>query len=284
VSHDETLAWLADLQARFGTMLRTPLDRASGTLRAPTDGYDAALCDDLLPGPHGDARARLAVYHRQYWFRLFTVLQGEYPLTARLLGMWTFNELAARYLAAHPPSHVDVQRVAHALVPYLTETLAGASTYAAVPSAALVEAATLDAAFARVFLAPEVTPLDAAALATRGGDARLSLAPTVALYVEHWPLVALRRRALDEPGEQALSLGPRLAAPQHWAIFRTERGHGVAPLEPLAHRLFTLLAERPLADALGVLESDCTEAARSRLPGRVQAWLAQSMRLGFWCA
>ena len=36
-------AWLLELQARFGAMLRTPLDRSSGELRAETAAYDAAL-------------------------------------------------------------------------------------------------------------------------------------------------------------------------------------------------------------------------------------------------
>ena len=281
MSDPETLAWLADLQARFGAMLRTPLARASGALRAPTNAYDAQLCADVQPAPQTDERERLAVYHRQYWYRLFTVLQNEYPLTARLLGMWRFNELAARYLVAHPPSHFDLQAVARQLVPFLASTCE--STYGGVPSAAILGAATLDHAFARVFLAPEVTPLDPKTLARSLGAARLRLSPAVALFVEHWPLVALRRRALDEPGEHALPLPSELATAQHWAIFRTDKGHGLASLEPRAHRLFTLLAERPFTEALALLESGCTEAERAALPARVQSWLAQSMRLGFWC-
>ena len=33
-------AWLADFQARFGDVVRTPLDRATGTLTATPERYD----------------------------------------------------------------------------------------------------------------------------------------------------------------------------------------------------------------------------------------------------
>jgi hypothetical protein len=57
---------LLDLQARFGAMLRTPLDRSSGELRAETSAYDAALTEAVLPTETLSAAERLAVYHRQY--------------------------------------------------------------------------------------------------------------------------------------------------------------------------------------------------------------------------
>lgn len=89
--------WLAELQARFGSVLRTPLDRSTGTLSATPETYDPILVAQVSD-PRG-----LAIYNRQVWFRLFEVLQSAFPLTARLLGLWQFNFYASRFLEGNPP-------------------------------------------------------------------------------------------------------------------------------------------------------------------------------------
>jgi Putative DNA-binding domain len=274
VTDPRTEAWLADFQRRFSDLIRTPLDRSRGTLRALGEHYDAELTADV----QGAARERLAVYHRQYWFRLFTTLQREYPLCARLLGMWNFNGLAADYLRAHPPAHYDLQRCAHAFVPFLEQTTRGKRLLSGIPSEALCESARIDRAFSRVFLAPEVAPL--AQLPRENLAAvQLQLAPTVELVTETWPWLELRKQVA---ASEKFALPGRHARPLHFAVFRTATGHGVAPLEPVAHRLFSLLAERPIGAALAELEASCDEAVRQSLPGQVQTLLARSVKLAFW--
>lgn len=278
----KTIAWLADLQQRFGSALRTPLDRSTGSLRALTRSYDATLCRALLDGPHLSARDRLAVYHRQYWYRLFTTLQTEYALTARLTGMWSFNELAARYLARHPPSAHDLRRIADHFVTFLHDDLRGRAHFGNVPVAALLEAATLDLTYARVFFAPEVKLLDPARLAEGLASRRLKLSPAVCLVEEHWPLVTLRRTALTHQGDGAIPLPPRLEAPQYWAILRNDEGHGLVELDERSYRLFNYLSELPVGEALATLEAGCDGREKPTLPARVQRWLRESMRAGFW--
>jgi hypothetical protein len=276
--------WLATLQQHFGDMLRTPLDRSRGSLHAQTQAYARALCDAVEDGVHTGARERLAIYHRQYWFRLFGVLQREYRLTARLLGMWQFNELAARYLRAHPPSAHDLQHIAHAFPAFLARHLP-ASGHAGVRGDVLGEAAQLDATFSRVFLAPEVRLLAPAQLAGPELPARqLRLAHSVALFREHWPLVALRRTLMHDTSESAVAVPARLASPGHWVIFRVDDGHQLAEIDARAYRLFTLLCELPVGEALARLESECDPGERPALPQRVQHWLRESMRVGFWLA
>src|SRR5262249_13076605 len=98
--------WLADLQARFGSVLRTPLDRSTGRLRASEESYPGAAVADVVDG------RGLAVYNRQYWFRLLNALSTAYPITAALLGHWKFNDYAARFLSEHPPRSWDLDRAA----------------------------------------------------------------------------------------------------------------------------------------------------------------------------
>src|SRR4051812_20796298 len=80
-------AWLLELQATFGDVLRTPLSSATGTFCADTAAYPAALLARVTSRAEISQAERLAVYHRQYWFRLFTLLQGAFPLTANLIGL-----------------------------------------------------------------------------------------------------------------------------------------------------------------------------------------------------
>ncbi len=260
--------WLGDFQARFGTVLRTPLDRSTGTLRATPSAYDPAV--DAPPG-------RLAVYNRQYWFRLFSVLQDAFPLTTRLFGHWLFNDHATRFLLERPPSGWDVGRVPDGFEAFLAGALDTPDRDA------VLEAARIDAAWRRIFTAPPAapyrpTPQDAARLL----DARLVPSPALALIEEHWPLLELRRKVLGDAGEARVPLPPRLPRSSWWALVRTDAGIGRLPLDAREGELMELLQRVPVRDALAQLEAACEPAERAGLPERTRAWLARSVQLDFW--
>ncbi|HKO90296.1 MAG TPA: hypothetical protein VJU61_04040, partial [Polyangiaceae bacterium] len=181
------------------------------------------------------------------------------------------------------PSHYDLQRAAPGFEPFVTGFLAHLASFEGVPSAALLEAASIDAAMSRVFLAPETRPLKPAALvAAELPQRRLRQAENVALVREHWPLIALRRSAQAQASTTRLALPPRLEAPQHWLIMRKGQGHLYVQLPVLAYRLYALLAEQPVGDALGRLEQECSDAERRTLPALVQSWLRQGMEHELW--
>jgi len=280
--------WLEPFQTRFGAMLRTPLARGSGTLRASKEKYGAVIKGEALPGPRTPGDERLAVYNRQYWFRLFGLLQSAFPLTASLLGYWLFNEYATRYLLAHPPRSWNIDRVPDAFDGFFSEQLGRdpiriAGSARRVPPAALREAARIDAAWRRVFFAEAVTPYRPSAEdAPRLLDSRLVPSPAVAIFEEHWPLLELRRRIVTESGEAAIPLPAKLPRSQWWALVRKPGGIGQLPLETREAELFVLLRGRAIRDALARLESSCMGAEASELPAKAQAWLAHSVELDFW--
>lgn len=279
-------AWLARFQASFGAAIRAPLDRSTGTLRATPEAYPRDL--DVRDAANATAAARLGVYQRQYWFRLFTALQESYPLTTRLLGHWRFNELAGRFLLARPPLHWDLDVAPDGFDRWLAEALPdeGLEVDAdgrRAPREALVEGATLDAAHRELFRAPSRMPFrptadDAARLST----ARLVPSPAVRVLRETWPWVTARARAIAEPSERALVLPAPLAAPRWWALLRRDDGAAALPLEPREGELLLLLRAHPLDHALATLSDACAPAERDALPARVQGWLARSVQLGFW--
>ena len=263
----EAPAWLADLQARFGGAIRTPLDRATGTLTAATHAYDEEIARETRA-------ERLAVYNRQYWFRLFDVMHRAFPLTTRLFGAWAFNEHAARFLIARPPRSWDVDRVPDGFDAFL------ATTHPAGPH---VEAARIDAAYRDVFRAPEVTPYrptrdDAATLL----DAQLVPSPAVAIVEEHSALVELRRAILDRPADARVDAPPSHDDVRSWVIVRGEEATATLPLERREAELLRLLADAPIRHALARLEATCTDEERATLPNQTRAWLARSVQLGLW--
>lgn len=286
MNREQTLTWLADFQRSFGAALCTPLANTGGTLHVDHARYPSAACARVIARPELSAAARLGVYNRQYWLRLLNTLQRALPLTSRLFGLWSFNQRAMQFLSEHPPRTQDLESACDGFDRYLETALTRESVpcperEAVVPRAALLEAATIDLAFKRVFLAP---PQPAFQLSGEEDLTRVGLQPSAAFacVAEHWPLVRVRTGLLGPEAPHVVALPERLPAAQRWALFRTERGVGQLALEPEHARLLELLSAHTVADALARLESERDAADRETLPERVQRWLAQSVRLGFF--
>lgn len=272
MNRSATEAWLADIQRRFGELVRTPLDATSGTLRAQPKRYD----ETLVAAVQGAARARLAVYNRQYWFRLLTVMQHSWQLTARLLGLFHFNLHAQAFLLEHPPCEYDLRSATlgfdHYLAARRTEPL-------------VLEAAALDATFARVFHAPAEPRFDPKKHSRRALlQRKLIRSSAYARFEEHWPLVELRSQLQDDSSESAEPAPPPLRAAQTWAIYRNPQGIAQLHLTPWQARLMTLLEHHPLGEALALLEAEAPAETRSSLPDQTQTWIAQAIHHGFWTA
>ena len=275
-------SWLADFQQRFGDAIRTPLDRSSGTLTATPSAYADALVSMTTDGPATGRTERIAVYNRQYWFRLFTAFHDAYPLTTRLFGAWEMNEHVARFLSARAPNHWDLATATEGFDSFLEADLAveGEGT-----RRTLIDAARIDRAWQRVFLAPAAPKFRFSETdAERLLDARLRLSPAVAFVVEHAPLMDLRRRVMNEPSDPRVAMPAPFDPPQSrsWALVRRDEGTLQIPLDAREAQLFELLAQHTVRDALARLEAACTEDERKILPQKTRAWLARSVENDFW--
>ncbi|MCS6898964.1 MAG: putative DNA-binding domain-containing protein [Myxococcales bacterium] len=273
-------SWLVALQEELGKALRTPLDRSTGTLRPQPEQYRGVLCQELLPGVRG-TRAGLEIYNRQYWFRLFGVMQSEFPLVARLVGFWRFNELAEAFLGKHPPSGHDIASAADGFADFLAQSTGETG----LPREALVQAVWLDESWRRLWRAPEEVPFRPAASELASlAEQQLLPARGWVIFEESWPLVELRRRLLagSLPGEHPVPLPPALDTPRSWALFSLGTRTGQLLLDPHQAYLLWLLRSHPIAKALGMLEVSCSPKEQAALPGLVQGWIARSVDLGFW--
>lgn len=270
--------WLSELQARFGSVIRTPLDRSTGTLRASVSDYDPAAVSDASDGPHTSATERLAVYNRQYWFRLFTVLQRSFPITVRLLGAWEFNGYASRFVLAHPPHDWDLDHAPDGFERSLIDALGDHPE-----RDAITDAATLDDAWRRLFRAPETKPFHPSAEdAARLLDARLVMSPAMAVVRERFPLLEARASLMAMKATAPIAPPARLAEPRWWGLAREPVGVRHLPLEAREGELLTLLTRHTVREALAALEARCGDEERASLPSNAQRWLARSVERGVW--
>lgn len=284
MKRQDTLRWLAQFQADFGHTLRMPLDRSEGKLRAVKEQFPASLVGALCDGPRSDARERMAVYNRQYWFRLLGVLQNEYPLTARLLGMWHFNGYAARFLEAQPPRHYDVQSVADGFAQFLELRLEDAKTTPA-DRAILLEAVRIDSAYRDILRAPESARFSLnAAQAAALPRAQLSASPSWRVVSESCALFMLRKTLEDDSSDSAVQRPQPHAELQHWLLHALPTGLSAQPIHALHAALLTQLCARSVQDALAHVEQSASPTQRDLLVQNAQRWLAESVHNNFWSA
>jgi hypothetical protein len=197
------------------------------------------------------------------------------------MGYWAFNELAARYLLNQPPRGWDVEQAADGFDPFFETSL---TESAPETRSAWIESVRIDAAYRDVFRAPQLPPFQPSASdAPHLLTGHLLVSPALRLISEQRPLVKLRQTLLDARGEAPVELPPLHARPQIWAIARHDAGTAQIALDAREAELITLLGQHSIGEALARLERSCPPEERARLPERARAWLARSVRLGFWC-
>jgi hypothetical protein len=262
--------WLADFQGCFGDVLRTPLDRSRGVLESRLPAFWEEL--GVLSRSHRSAALNLGDYHRQYWFRLFTVLQNDFPLTSRLMGAWIFNEWAASYLLEIPPRDYDLAKVRLHFVPFLQQ--AGLSPM-------ILQAAALDGIRTDVFMAPASRPWEGCKVETEDpGSIQLVAAADWRIFHEDWALVDLCLRLPQLSGQEELADPPQES--RSWLIQRDEKGLVHRRLPEAQARLYELLSQKRMQDAIADWESAYAGDDAGRWQEWIQNWMGQSVSWGLW--
>jgi hypothetical protein len=257
---------LRDFQTRWR-------DSTSATLRFPEPGraevpesdYDGRLLSEIVESGGVEAGARLGAYRLQYWFRLITLLQKDFPLVGHILGWEDFNPLAAGYLREHPPTD-DLDRVGDALPRWLRAS--GAPALA-------VEASRVDLAWNQAFSAPELRTPGFADLERLGsGEVGIQLQPAIRILsaTRDWfPL----RISLQE-GRSVLP-GPPSRLRSAWVVSRTGSILRAEAVEPLLAGFLRDMRRHSWLEALERLAGSHPESTPS-----IPDWFARGLALGWW--
>lgn len=265
---------LDDLQAWFGRAISRPLpEEWQGNPLARAAPELAEAGDALIHGRGGlGGFARVGVYNQQYWFRLISIMQEEYPCAVHLLGLKPFNAWAVRYLSAHPPDSPYLARLDAEWPAFLDREYAGADRDA------VLQAVAVDRAFSRAVDAPEGLPLSGA-----GGDlmaAPLRLAPHASVLDLGWDFPAYRALCLaDGSLERRIPLEP---GPRWLAVWRGEDlGLWQQALPAAAGKVLAEL-RRPatLEEAFARLEGRLDAEEQAALEAGLAGWFAEWTRAG----
>ncbi len=266
---------LARLQAWFGRAVSRHLLEGNATNPAGIEG--AWLADEAgarVRAANGvDGLERVAIYNRQYWFRLIDCMQREYPCGVHVLGLDPFNLWVIRYLEAHPSRS-----------PYLADLDAGFADFVAARHQGrdpemVIEALRYDRAFSRTFDAPPGRPLRLQGLE----QARLQLSPTCVPLWLHWDFQAYRSLCR---ADAALTAVLPLAAKEHGVVvYRQDQG---VHEKPVSHAAFLLLdalrTPCTLADLFASLEPRLSRAAGEEIAGHLTEWFRVWVERGWLCA
>lgn len=257
---------LARLQAAFGTTIATPLEFIDdeGNYTIQFDRYDPIATRAVEARGQQLGAQRLAVYNQQYWFRLLSIMQEEFPLTEALMGIQAFNRFAMAYLDTYPPDSVRLRDLSNRLSEFAVSQ--GLDT-------ALQEAIVLERIYIDAFDAADL-PLpdrDDPDTAMRLATEPLTFQPHLHLFEAQHNMLALRGRL--RRGE---AVGPEHVEekPGTWVLWR---GAGIQSVElgPIqAQLLREVIAGRSLSEAFALLEESLDAEQIEFLIAHVQRWFA----------
>ncbi len=272
---------LAALQAALAGAISAPLEipEAGGVARIFPERYPEAARAAVTGARARSGPERLASYNRQYWYRLLTVMQEEYPLLQRLLGIAEFNRLAVAYLDARPSRSPLLRHLSDGLGDFLE----GHPRWG---RPALRQCARLEWLYIHAFDAAALPRLDPAALpparAAALASEPLRLQPHWSRFAEGWDLVAWRRRVGGRGGAEVAVEVTLTPSPGRWAIYR-DGGVRAEPLTPLQDQLLARLAEgRSLSDACAAMAGELPAAQLAEVAAGIQGWFARWAGLGWF--
>jgi hypothetical protein len=113
---------LLDLQRRVAAAIMHPLTGNETMPRKRRDGTsNAAEADALIkPNDRLNSFERLEIYNRQYWFRLYSSFEEDFPGLKAILGGKKFDRLMRDYLAERPSRSFSLRNLGSQLESWLS--------------------------------------------------------------------------------------------------------------------------------------------------------------------
>jgi hypothetical protein len=110
---------LLELQRRMAADVRRPLTPDFDMQTVSEDGQSTATMASryIKPSATLTSLERLAIYNRQYWFRVLDALSEDYPALSAIVGPDRFDALIRAYLADNPSTSFTLRISASACPP-----------------------------------------------------------------------------------------------------------------------------------------------------------------------
>lgn len=114
---------LLTLQKRMATAVMEPLTCNETTRKTRRDGVgmEREAADFIKPNASLTSFERLEIYNRQYWFRLYSSFEDDFPGLLAVLGRRRFEQAMRAYLDACPSTSYTLRDLGSRLHSFLTE-------------------------------------------------------------------------------------------------------------------------------------------------------------------
>jgi hypothetical protein len=289
------MSTLAALQKQMAAAVMRPLTRNEQMQRRDADGNSVAAEADsfIKPNDRLTSFERLEIYNRQYWFRVFSSFEEDFPGLKSVVGTRRFERLMRAYLEAHPSHSFTLRNLGSLLVVWLEKN----PHYAEPNAESAIAMAALEWAHIEAFDNAKLPPLTPEAIASLNDSSRLALQPYVRLvaasYAVDDALIAIKDTA-HAAGTQAsnavaihLVRRTRSRKPRREQIYLAVHRHDdTVYYKRLAREDFLLLCafERnaTLGEAIDAAFTDSIIAEAER-PAHIQSAFHYLMQMGWLC-
>lgn len=247
---------LAATQEWFAKTISTPLQEDNKLQ------HDVGAEEYITPN-HMSSQQRIEIYHQQYWWRLLTILQENFPLLVRVLGVHAFNdEIAIPYLTQNPSRHFAICTLGDKLVDWLESPF--------LSDCARIDWASKEALWIEAREAVDFASYPAAEIPVL----KVTLQPYIYLFALHADLFAFREEALKSEGEL-----PKIEEGEcYYILFRDgEQNIGYKKISVGEHFLLSKLKQgMSIQEACEELEMEGGEAledAQALMPLWFRGWI-----------
>lgn len=215
---------LLEIQRRVAAAILNPLTKAETMPRRRRDGVSNTREANALIRPNNRLTSfeRLEIYNRQYWFRLYSALEEDFPGLKAVIGSAKFERVMRDYLTDCPSTSFTLRNLGSRLV----EWLSSHPDHIAPRGVLGLDMVQLEWAHIEAFDSAAEDPLDPDDGFPLDDDSRLSLQPHLRVLELHYPVDDLLIALHSEEGSSDSSSNNASAAR------KTKHVRRVAMLQP----------------------------------------------------
>ena len=287
---------LAQIQREMARAVMMPLTSNEDMRRESPDGrqMEQVAASFIAPNSKLSSFDRLEIYNRQYWFRLFSSFEEDFPGLKSVVGSRKFQALMRAYLEAHPSHSFTLRNLGSSLVGWLGEN----PRYTAPNTDSAIAIAALEWAHIEAFDNESREPLTAEQIGRLDDDSPIALQPYLRLlaapYAVDDALLAVREGSQSSGMQASNAVGihvvrrSRSRRPVQGQIYLAVHRHDdTVYYKRLSREDFLLLLaleqERSLGEAIEAAFADSITPESDR-PALIQSAFHHWMQMGWLCA
>lgn len=287
---------LEQIQRRMAAAVMQPLTLSEQMKRrSPQGRSNEREADEFIkPNDRLSSFERLEIYNRQYWFRLFSSFEEDFPGVEAIVGRKRFQSLMRAYLEACPSTSFSLRNLGSRLVAWLGEN----PSYARPHFEAAREMAALEWAHIEAFDGATLPRLMPEMLLGIGESSQIALQPYLGLIRSHYAvddaLIAVRNESGSSNGSSnnastghiARKLRKLRSLPREDVFLAVHRHEDSVYYKRLSREDFQILSALRQGKMLGeALDAGFEDSAipEDQRPAFVQSAFAHWMELGWFC-